>query len=106
MMSKNSFYKINPDKAEGFLFDKKMLDNLKDKFFYFLGYQKVGNLYLFKITEVYAVLIDRIIFHKNYEFLVEDPERFYECFIEVSIEQVKNSIDNTGALLSKQIFRR
>jgi len=58
------------------------------------------------VGRVYALLIDRIVFDRKHEFIIYDPDRFYSCFTEVSYEEVKESIDNTRALLSREIFRR
>ncbi len=105
-MEKNKFYKLDINKAKGFLFEEELLKEMKDKFFVIIDVKKVNDFYVVKLTEVYAVLVDRIIFRNEYEFIVEDIKRFFECFIEVSLKDVRDSIDNTQALLSKKIFRR
>jgi hypothetical protein len=59
-----------------------------------------------KIGEVKAILIDRVIFEKIHEFLTEKSDYITSCFKEIPFEEARKRIDNTQALLSKDIFRR
>ncbi|NPA51269.1 MAG: hypothetical protein GXO22_00045 [Aquificae bacterium] len=105
-MRRGSFYRIQLDKAIGFLFGEDVLDELEGKFFCLLEEEKIDEIYYIKLLQVYAVLGDRVIFRKGYEFFVDNPKDFYRCFVEIPLEEVRESIDNTQALLSKEIFNR
>ena len=61
---------------------------------------------LVKIGKVHAILIDRIIFSQTFEFITDNLNNIFSNFEEISFEEAKQKIDNTQALLSKQIFRR
>ncbi len=103
---KSKFYRLDIEKASEVLFGRKEIPELQDRFFCFLETVKLEKVHLVTIGRVYAVFVDRVIFDKKYEFIVENLEDFYNCFTEVSYREVRDSVDNTEALLSKSIFRR
>ncbi len=103
---RSRFYRLDVEKASGVLFGKEEIPELQNRFFCFLEAVKLEKAHLVTIGRVYAIFVDRVIFDKKYEFIVEDLEDFYNCFTEVSYREVRDSIDNTEALLSKSIFRR
>ncbi len=61
---------------------------------------------LIKIAKIKAILIDRIILELKYDLITENKEKIFNCFKEISFEEAKRLVDNTDALLSKDIFNR
>jgi hypothetical protein len=79
----------------------------KENCYMFIEQKKLddGHFYV-KIGQVYAILLNRVIFSETYEFITENPQKILKNFKEISIQQAKSLTDNTNALLDKNIFRR
>lgn len=67
---------------------------------------KVDDKDFIKIGKVFAILGNRIIFSNTYEFLTEDKNKIYNIFKEISFKEAKKFLNNSEALLDKNIFRR
>ncbi len=93
-------------KRRGFYISK--CENIPEgKVYTLIEEEKVkDNVYLIRIAEVRAILIDRIILELKYDFLTEKREDIYRCFKEISFKEAKELIDNTDILLNRDIFRR
>ena len=97
-MEKGKFYKLKQN--------SKLL-NKKDSIYALFAIDKIDDKYkVVKIGKVHAILIDRIIFSEIYEFITDNINNIFSNFEEISLKEAKQNIDNTQALLSKQIFRR
>ncbi len=92
----------------GKFYIKKCSDlNIEGSVFMFYGIENIDRkTKTVKIGQVKAILIDRIIFERIYEFITDSPEAILNCFEEIPFEEARKRIDNTEALLSKDIFRR
>lgn len=64
------------------------------------------NFYLVKLAKIKAILIDRIILEVKYDYITENKDEIFRCFKEISLEEARRLVDNTDALLSKDIFNR
>lgn len=97
-MKKGKFYVLKENssllKEENYVYALIDVDKIDDKH------------KLVKIGKVHAILIDRIIFSQTFEFITDNLNNIFSNFEEISLEEAKQKIDNTQALLSKQIFRR
>lgn len=97
-MKKEKFYVLKENsnllKEENYVYALIDVDKIDDKH------------KLVKIGKVHAILTDRIIFSQTFEFITDNVNNILSNFEEISLEEAKQKIDNTQALLSKQIFRR
>ncbi len=86
---------------------KKETANLKKgKIYIFNGIEKLNNLFFVELAEVFAMFPDRIITKEPVKVITESKQQFFSNLEEVSLEEAKKSIDNTEALLNREIFRR
>ncbi len=93
-MKKGKFYISNCDNFE------------KNTVFTLYSLESIDkNVYLVKIAKIKAILIDRIILELKYDFIT-DKKEIFNCFKEISFEEARHLVDNTDALLSKDIFNR
>jgi len=95
-MKKGKFYKLK----------KKFYPLQEGEIYILLEESKLGDKFIISIGKVHAVLVDRVITSKTFEFIADKKEKVFNKFEEIPLEHVRKKIDNTDALLSKQIFRR
>jgi len=97
-MEKGRFYQL-----------KKELPPIKSKggVFVLLEKYKIDDKFsVVVIGKVHAILLDRVIVGETYEFITDKVADVINNFTEISQKEAKTKIDNTDALLSREIFRR
>jgi hypothetical protein len=109
-MKKENFYIFNFKKID-YLFEKHKIDNIKkynEKTVFLLKEIETldKNLKSYKFVRVLSILVDRIIWTEELNFLVSDEKKFEESFIEIDKKYVQKHLDNTKFLLGWDIFRR
>jgi glutaredoxin 2 len=79
----------------------------KGRIYLLMENSKIDEIHFFvKIGVVHAIFIDRVIISNCFEFITQNPQKIFDNFKEISYENAKSKVDNTQALLSKQIFKR
>ncbi len=95
------------EKGKIYLLKKNFNQLNADNLYMLLQLKKIDNRnFYIKIGQVYAILIDKIIFSNVYELITDNKENIFGLFKEISLDEARKLIDNTSALLDKNIFRR
>ena len=88
----------------------KLKGNLNDlekgKIYLFKNVDTLNGLYVIELAEVFAMFPDRLITKEPIPFLVHNKDEFLSNFEYITLQQAKDEIDNTQALLNREIFRR
>ncbi len=95
-MEKEKFY---IPKSENLYFELK-------KVYMLLEEKEINNNFFIKIGKVFAIIGNRVIFSNTYEFITNKKENIFNMFKEIPFDKVKKYLNNTEALLDKNIFRR
>jgi len=77
-----------------------------EKVYMLLEEKKFNDKFFVKIGKVFAIIGNRIIFSDVYELITDEKEKIFNIFKKISSREIKKYLNNSEALLDKNIFRR